>query len=98
MRKQAQANEAHNESYIQDGATRQAIFELLQSRNMRPGDSINIILAQFEIERRGIDNNKFSTGVVQLLDNRILDMQGNAFYLTNAGFEALRCREEHANA
>ena len=98
MRKQARANMTHDESHVQDGATRQAILELLQSRNMRPGDSINIILAQFEIERRGIDNNKFSTGVVQLLDSGVLDMQGNAFYLTHAGFEALRHGKEHANA
>lgn len=76
--------------YPEDGATRQAIFELLQTRDMRPGDSINIILAQFEIERKGIGNTEFSAGVVQLLDSGLLDMQGNAFYLTDAGFEALR--------
>ncbi|MBI2355407.1 MAG: hypothetical protein HYV06_10375, partial [Deltaproteobacteria bacterium] len=32
----------------------------------------------------------FSTGVVQLLERGLLDMQGNVFYLTGAGFEALR--------
>jgi len=80
----------HEKTYLRDRATRQAIFELLQARDMRPGDSINIILAQFEIERKGIDNTEFSTGVVQLLDKGLLNMQGNAFYLTAAGFEALR--------
>jgi len=80
----------HEKTHLRDRATRQAIFELLQARDMRPGDCINIILAQFEIERKGIDNAEFSTGVVQLLDKGLLNMQGNAFYLTDAGFEALR--------
>ncbi len=97
MIKQARTNVAYNESHVRDGATRQAIFELLQSRDMRPGDSINIVLAQFEIERKGIDNNEFSAGVVQLLDNGVLGMQGNAFYLTHAGFEALRYGGDRAN-
>lgn len=73
-----------------DAATRQAILDVLQARDMRPGDSINIILAQFEIERKGINTTEFSVGVVQLLDNGLLDMQGYVFYLTEAGFEALQ--------
>jgi hypothetical protein len=80
----------HDGGYPRDKITRQAIFELLQARDMRPGDSINIILAQFEIERKGIDTTEFSAGMVQFLGNGLLDIQGNAFYLTTAGFDALR--------
>lgn len=80
----------HDRAHLRDSTTRQAILELLHARDMRPGDCINIILAQFEIERRGIGNTEFSAGVVQLLDNGLLDMQGNAFYLTDAGFKVLR--------
>ena len=98
MKEQTQSHAEHDKGYPQDGATKQAILELLQSRNMQPGDSINIILAQFEIERKGIGNTEFSFGVVQLLDNGLLNMQGNAFYLTDAGFEALRRGEERARA
>ncbi|MBI2354124.1 MAG: hypothetical protein HYV06_03685, partial [Deltaproteobacteria bacterium] len=72
------------------GAIDQVILDLLQSRDMRPGDSINIILAQYEVEQRGFNTVDFSTGVVQLLERGLLDMQGNVFYLTGAGFEALR--------
>ena len=75
--------------YQQALAIEQAILDLLHSREMLPGDSINIIHAQYEIERKGIDRNDFSTGVVQLLDRGLLDMRGNVFYLTNAGFKAL---------
>jgi len=71
-------------------AALQAIIDLLQSRNMQAGDSINIILAQFEIERKGIGKNAFSAGVVLLLDRGWLDMHGNVFYLTYLGFEALK--------
>jgi hypothetical protein len=94
----ARTDMGHDKDYPRDGATKQAILELLQSRDMRPGDSINIILAQFEVERRGIDHTEFSVGVVQLLDNGLLDMQGNTFYLTDAGFDALRHGKEHARA
>lgn len=72
------------------GATELVILDLLLSRDMRPGDSINIILAQYEVEQRGIGTIDFSVGVVQLLERGLLDMQGNVFYLTGAGFDALR--------
>jgi hypothetical protein len=91
VKRQMRTPREHYGDYRQNKAARQAIIELLLVRDMRPGDSINIILAQFEIERKGIDNTEFSVGVVQLLDNGLLDMRGNAFYLTDAGFEALRC-------
>ncbi len=98
MKEQTGTVREHDGDYRLDGATGQAILELLKARDMRPGDSINIILAQFEIERRGIGNNEFSAGVVQLLNKGLLDMQGNAFYLTNAGFEALRHGKSGAHA
>jgi len=75
-----------------DAALR-AIINLLQSRNMQPGESINIILAKFEMERKGIGRNAFSVGLVLLLDRGWLDMQGNVFYLTPLGFEALKKME-----
>ena len=90
MKRQMRTLKGYDGEYRQNGATGQAILELLLARDMQPGDSINIILAQFEIERKGIDTTEFSVGVVQLLENGLLDMQGNAFYLTDAGFEALR--------
>ncbi len=89
MERQRATFTERNGDYPWDG-TGQAILDLLQRRDMRPGDSINIILAQFEIERKGIGNAEFSAGVMQLLDNGLLNMQGNVFYLTYAGFEALR--------
>lgn len=66
-----------------------AVIDLLQSRNVQAGDSINILLAQFELERRGIDKKEFSAGVVLLLGRGWLDMQGNVFYITPIGYQAL---------
>jgi len=98
MKRQMKTLKGYDGEFQQNGATGQAILELLLARDMRPGDSINIILAQFEIERKGIDTTEFSVGGVQLLENGLIDMQGNAFYLTDAGFEALRHGTSGAHA
>ncbi|HEX9078597.1 MAG TPA: hypothetical protein VF795_03340 [Desulfuromonadaceae bacterium] len=98
MKDQTRTVGEHDRDYPRYEATGRAILELMRARDMRPGDSINIILAQFEIERRGIGNTEFSAGVVQLLNRGLLNMQGNAFYLTSAGFEALRDGTSGAHA
>lgn len=85
-------------SHPRSRAIEQVILDLLKSRDMRPGDSINIILAQYEVERRGINTIDFSAGVVLLLERGLLDMQGNVFYLTDAGFDALRWDERGVQA
>ncbi len=87
----AERTSAHTgECRGQAGATECAIFEVLLSRDMRPGDSIDIILAQHQTERMGIGSIEFSVGVVQLLDDGLLAMRDTLFYLTEAGFAALK--------
>jgi len=66
-----------------------AIIEVLLSRDMRPGDSIDIILAQYLAERKGLSRNEFSAGVAQLMDLGLLCLRENRFYLTDAGFDVL---------
>lgn len=84
------ATAENGEEHLQSRAIEPVILDLLRSRDMRPGDSINIILAQYESERRGISTAEFSAVVVRLLERGLLNIQGNAFYLTEAGFAALR--------
>lgn len=84
------ASAESGEGHLRSRAIERVILDLLQSRDMQPGDSINIILAQYESERRGINTGEFSAVVVRLLERGLLNMQGNAFYLTDEGFAALR--------
>jgi predicted nucleic acid-binding Zn ribbon protein len=71
-------------------AVEQAILELLHSCGAGPGDQVDIFVAQHTIERKGIDRKQFSAGVAQLLSRGAISMKGNAFFLTDAGFESLK--------
>ncbi len=72
-------------------AIERAILEMLQSYDAGPGDLVDVFVVQHEIEQRtGIDRYQFSAGVAQLLSRGVISLMGNAFYLTDAGYEALK--------
>jgi len=71
-------------------AVEQVILEWLQSYDAGPGDFVDVFVAQHEIQRRGVDSNQFSAGVAQLLNRGVISLMGNSFFLTAAGYEALK--------
>lgn len=79
-----------DQDHPQTFAIEQAIIELLQSCDAGPGDLVDLFAAQHEIERRGIDRKQFSIGVAQLLSRGVISLTGNSFFLTEAGYEALK--------
>jgi hypothetical protein len=74
-------------------AIERAIIELLQSYDAGPGDLVDVFVAQHEIERKGIGHSQFSAGVAQLLSRGVISLRGNSFFLTEAGYEAVKRTE-----
>ena len=77
------------EFYQRDDVIERAILEVLLSFDVQPGDSLDVILAQYHTERKGIRKNEFCTGLVHLMDRGLLRMLEFRFYLTDAGFDLL---------
>ncbi|MEI6306554.1 MAG: hypothetical protein WCP33_07010, partial [Deltaproteobacteria bacterium] len=70
------------EYYQQDIIIERAIFEMLLSSDMQPGDSLDFISAQHQIERKGICRKDFNLGLVHLKDRGLLEMREYRFHLT----------------
>ena len=79
-----------DQEHPQTFASERAILEYMQSSNAGPGDHMDIFVAQYEIERRGIEYSQFSSGMAQLLKRGVISLMGSAFFLTDAGYAALK--------
>jgi len=77
------------EYYQRDIIIERAIFEMLLSSDMQPGDSLDFISAQHQIVHKGISRKDLYLGLVHLKDRGLLEMREYRFYLTTAGFDML---------
>ena len=79
----------HIGEHLQDSLIK-IVIDLLLLSAPRPGDTIDIIRAEHESGRLGIKEKEFCRGMAQLLESGLIELQGNAFCLTLAGFDALK--------
>lgn len=77
---------------------KQLIIDVLMSHEMRPGDPIDVIRAEHETTLQGISKIEFSAAMVQFMDHGLIELQGNALCLTQAGFRAMNPREQGGHA
>jgi hypothetical protein len=80
----------HNREHQKDSLIKRAILDLLLAQKTQPGASIDLILTEHELKRCGINKREFSQAIAQLLDLGLIEMRGNTFHLSNAGFNAFQ--------
>ncbi len=88
----------HNPDHQRNCLIKRVILDVLLAHKIQPGDSIDVIRAEHEIKQKGINKSEFSEAMVQLLDHGLIEMQGNAFCLTQAGFRAFKQDEQGGHA